>query len=43
MQEISKFNLELVSVIPNGLEKLMTFLIYENFVFTDSMQFMKSN
>ena len=42
MQEISKFDLE-ISVIPNGLEKLMTFLIYENFVFTDSMQFMKSN
>ena len=42
MQEISKFDLE-ISVIPNGLEKLMAFFIYENFVFTDSMHFMKSN
>ena len=36
MQEISKFALE-ISVIPNGLEKWMTFAINKNLTFIDSM------
>ena len=32
-----------VSVIPNGLEKYMTFTINKNLVFIDSMQFMNSS
>ena len=36
MPEISKFALE-ISVIPNGLEKWMTFVINKNLTFIDSM------
>ena len=39
-KELSKFNVK-ISVIPNGLEKYMAFTINRNFVFIDSMQFMK--
>ena len=39
---MSKFNVK-ISVIPNGLEKYMTFTINRNIVFIDSMQFMKSS
>ena len=39
IKEISKFDVK-VSVIPNGLEKYMTFTINRNLVFIDSMQFM---
>ena len=39
MKEISKFDVK-ISVIPNGLEKCMTFTINKNLVFIDSMQFM---
>ena len=42
MQEISKFNVK-VSVVPNGLEKDMTFTINKNLIFIDSMQFMNSS
>ena len=41
MQEIGKFDVK-VNVIPNGLEKYMTFTINNNLVFIDSMQFMTS-
>ena len=37
--ELHKFNLK-VDVIPNGLEKYMTFFLGKNLVFIDSMQFM---
>ena len=39
MQEIGRFDVK-VSVIPNGLEKCMTFTVNKIFVFIDSMQFM---
>ena len=42
IKEISKFDVK-VSVIPNGLEKCMTFTINRNLVFIDSMQFMNSS
>ena len=42
MQEIDKSDME-VNVIPNGLEKYMTFTINNSFVFIGSMQFMKSS
>ena len=42
MQEIGRFDV-VVSVIPNGLEKYMTFTIRNNLVFIDSMQFMNSS
>ena len=42
MQEIGKFNM-IINVIPNGLEKCMTFKINKNLVFIDSMQFMNSS
>ena len=42
MQEIDKFDAE-ISVIPNGLEKYMAFIINKNLVFIDSMQFMNSS
>ena len=42
MKEIDKFDVK-VSVIPNGLEKYMTFTINNNLVFIGSMQFMNSN
>ena len=41
IKEISKFDLK-VRVIPNGLEKYMTFTINRNLVFIGSMQFMNS-
>ena len=42
IKEISKFDVK-VSVIPNGLEKYMTFTINRNLVFIDSMQYMNSS
>ena len=42
MKEIGKFDLK-VCVIPNGLERYMTFTINKNLVFIDSMQFMNSS
>ena len=42
IQEIGKFDVK-VNVIRNGLEKYMAFTINNNFVFTDSMQFMSSS
>ena len=42
MNEIGKFNVK-VEVIPNGLEKYMTFTINKNLVFIDSKQFMDSS
>ena len=39
--ELSKFNLK-INVIPNGLEKYMTFFLSKDLVFIDSMQFMNS-
>ena len=41
MQEIDKFD-EVVSDIPNGLEKYMAFTTNHNLFFNDSMQFMNS-
>ena len=41
-KELSKFNCK-ISVIPNGLEKYMSFTLNENIVFTDSTLFMKSS
>ena len=41
MQEIDKFD-EVVSDIPNGLEKYMAFTTNNNLFFNDSMQFMNS-
>ena len=38
MQELGKFNLE-VNVIPNGLEKYMSFTITKKLRFIDSFQF----
>ena len=32
-----------ISVIPNGLEKYMTFFLNKNLVFFDSMQFVSSS
>ena len=40
MQELGKFNLK-ISVIPNGLEKYMTFTIDNKLSFIDSFQFLK--
>ena len=42
IKEINKFAIK-VSVIPNGLEKYMTFTINRNLFFIDSMQFMNSS
>ena len=39
IKEVSKFDVK-VSVIPNGLEKYMTFTINKALVFIDSKQFM---
>ena len=41
-KELSKFNVK-VSVIPNGLEKYMSFTLNKNLVFIDSMLFMNSS
>ena len=40
--ELNKFDVE-IDVIPNGLEKYMTFFLDKNLVFIDSMQFMNSS
>ena len=40
--ELDKFDLK-IKVIPNGLEKYMTFFLSKNLVFVDSMQFMNSS
>ena len=42
IKEISKFDVK-ISVIPNWLEKYMTFTVNRNLVFIDSMQFMNSS
>ena len=42
MNVINKFDVD-VSLIPDGLEKYMTFTINKNLVFTDSKQFMNSS
>ena len=39
---LSNFNVK-ADVIPNGFEKYMAFMINGNFIFIDSMQFMKSS
>ena len=40
--ELNKFDVK-ITVIPNGLEKYMTFFLNKNLVFIDSMQFMNSS
>ena len=40
--ELNKFDVKM-NVIPNRLEKYMTFLLDKNLVFIDSMQFMNSS
>ena len=40
--ELNKFDVK-ISVIPNGLETYMAFLLGKNWVFVDSMQFMNSS
>ena len=42
MQELGKFNLK-ISVIPNGLEKYMSFTISNKLRFIDSFQFLSSS
>ena len=42
MQELGKFNLKL-NVIPNGLEKYMTFSVNNKLSFVDSFQFLSSS
>ena len=42
MQELGKFNLAL-DVIPNGLEKYMSFTINNKLSFIDSCQFVSSS
>ena len=42
VKEIGKFDVK-VRVIPNGLEKYMTFTINKNLGFIDSIQFMSSS
>ena len=39
---VGKFNLK-INVIPNGLEKYMSFRIYNNLSFIDSLQFLSSS
>ena len=41
-KELSKFDCK-ISVIPNGLEKYMSFTLHGNIVFIDSMLFMNSS
>ena len=41
-QELGKFNLK-INVIPNGLEKYMSFSINNKLSFTDSFQFLSSS
>ena len=42
MQELGKFNLK-INVIPNGLEKYMSFTINNKLSFIDSFQFLSSS
>ena len=42
MQELGKFNLK-INVIPNGLEKYMSFSINNTLSFIDSFQFLSSS
>ena len=42
MQELGKFNLK-INVIPNGLEKYMSFSINDKLSFIDSFQFLNSS
>ena len=42
MQELAKFSLK-VNVIPNGLEKYMSFSINNKLSFIDSLQFLSSS
>ena len=42
-KELNKFNNLKISVIPNGLEKYMSFTINKNLIFIDSMLFMNSS
>ena len=42
MQELGKFNIK-IRVIPNGLEKYMSFTINNKLSFIDSFQFLKSS
>ena len=42
MQELDKFNLKII-VIPNGLEKYMSFTISNKLIFIDSFQFLSSS
>ena len=42
MQEIGKFNFK-INVVPNGLEKYMSFNISNKITFTDSFQFLSSS
>ena len=42
MQELGKFNLKL-NVIPNGLEKYMTFSVNNKLSFVDNFQFLSSS
>ena len=41
-KELSKFNCK-ISIIPNGLEKYMSFTLNKYLVFIDSMLFMNSS
>ena len=41
MQDLDKLNLK-INLIPNGLEKYMSFSINNKFSFTDSFQFLSS-
>ena len=42
IKEVSKFDVK-ISVIPNGLEKYMTFTVNKNLIFINSKQFMNSS
>ena len=42
MQELSKFNFK-INVVPNGLEKYMSFSINNKLIFIDSFQFLSSS
>ena len=42
MQELGKFNLK-IYVIPNGLEKYMSFSVNNNLSFIDNFQFLSSS
>ena len=42
MQELGKFNLK-IFVIPNGLEKYMSFSVNNNLSFIDNFQFLSSS